>query len=184
MHAQAPPCEPQLEASPRVLQGQPPAPPPAPCSEPRQRNCCHQRCSRKDSHWKPLTEHDLGRGLSASQAECRGFESLRPLHSRSPLAKAPGPIPGPLEADPSREALAALHGPSCLSKPTLPDRWPRGMIRVMVRLRALRGGASFPGSHSGTRPTVVRRVPRCEDGGGGGSRTPVPESARARRLRA
>ena len=35
----------------------------------------------------------------ASQAECRGFESLRPLHSRSLLAKAPGPIQGALEAD-------------------------------------------------------------------------------------
>ncbi len=30
----------------------------------------------------------------------------------------------------------------------------------------------------------VERVPRCEDGGGGGSRTPVPESAPTRRLRA
>ena len=40
--------------------------------------------------------------------------------------------------------------------------------------QAPRGAVPYPGIHSGTRPIGVERVPRCGDGGGGGSRTPVP----------
>ena len=51
------------------------------------------------------------------------------------------------------------------------------LVRVVVRPRKHRGAVRCLGKHSGTRPTGVERVPRCEDGGGGGSRTPVPGQA-------